>query len=116
MILKSILFVSVLISTTANSKELNQLYKEFGSQKPEERILKSTTNFINTPTGLDPLGEGQGLDPKPLFSFRKFDCTTYVETNLAIAFSWNVMACRYSIAAASERPARSNMPASVQVV
>jgi len=87
--LKFILFASILIPTVAYSKELGEFYKELVPLAPEARILKSTENFINAPTGLDPLGEGEGIDPKPLFLTKKFDCTTYVETNLAIAFSKN---------------------------
>lgn len=87
--LKPIMLALILISTAAQSKELSQFYKEIIPLGPEARILKSIENFINTPTGLDPLGEGKGLDPKPLFSSKKFDCTTYVETNLAIGFSKN---------------------------
>jgi hypothetical protein len=69
---------AVLISTTVRAIEPTQI---------ETRIIKTAENFINTPTGLDPLGEGEGLDPKPLFSTKKFDCTTYVETNLALGFA-----------------------------
>jgi hypothetical protein len=36
---------------------------------------------------LDPLGEGFGLDPDPLISTTKFDCTTFVEVVLAISLS-----------------------------
>ena len=74
-------------TNSASAKELGQFYKELLPLKPEARIIKSTRFFINNPTGLDPLGEGEGLDPNPLFSLKKFDCTTYVETNLALGFS-----------------------------
>ena len=72
-----------------NAQTQNTLpfYNELQPLGPQERILKSTQAFINTPTGLNPLGEGTGLDPNPTYSLKKFDCTTYVETNLAIACS-----------------------------
>jgi hypothetical protein len=68
-------------------KDLNGFFSENASLDPAARLLKSTELFVETPTGLNPLGEGQGIDPNPLFSLKKFDCTTFVETNLAIAFA-----------------------------
>ena len=71
-------------------KDLNGFFSEIAALSPQARLLKSTQLFLETGTGLDPLGEGQGLDPNPLFSLHKFDCTTFVETNLAIALAKDV--------------------------
>jgi len=68
-------------------KDVNGVFSELAALGPQARLLKSTQLFIDTPTGLNPLGEGQGLDPNPLLSLKKFDCTTFVETNLALAFA-----------------------------
>ncbi|MGA1825648.1 MAG: N-acetylmuramoyl-L-alanine amidase-like domain-containing protein [bacterium] len=53
----------------------------------EDRVIKTADSFLNSEVSLDPLGEGFGLDPDPLISTRKFDCTTFVEVVLAISLS-----------------------------
>ena len=55
----------------------------------EDRVIKTADFFINREVSLDPLGEGFGLDPDPLISTTKFDCTTFVEVVLAISLSKN---------------------------
>jgi hypothetical protein len=55
--------------------------------KFEDRVIKTADFFINREVSLDPLGEGFGLDPDPLVSTTKFDCTTFVEVVLAISLS-----------------------------
>ncbi|MBS1958490.1 MAG: DUF1460 domain-containing protein [Bdellovibrionales bacterium] len=79
--------LTLLFSLSAEAKDLSKLYSSLASMAPEARVLKSTRFFVNTPTGINPLGEGGGIDAHPQVSTDKFDCTTYVETNLAIAFS-----------------------------
>jgi hypothetical protein len=79
--------MTLMIPLSAEAVEIASFYKDLAPLKPETRILRSTQYFINSPTGIDPLGDGAGVDPKPVFSTKKFDCTTYVETNLALAFS-----------------------------
>ena len=71
----------------ANAKELSVLYTQLASLSVQALVLKSANFLLSTPTGINPLGEGSGIDIHPLISTNKFDCTTYVETNLAIAFS-----------------------------
>ena len=85
--MKLILLFAFLFSFEAESKDLNTLYSQLASLPAQARVLKSTNYFLGTPTGINPLGEGSGIDSHPLISTDKFDCTTYVETNLAIAFS-----------------------------
>ena len=84
---KLVALLSLFVFHTAEAKDLSSLYSGTSSLTPQARVIKSTHFFVNTPTGLNPLGEGGGVDPHPLISTDKFDCTTYVETNLAIAFS-----------------------------
>lgn len=55
----------------------------------EDRVVKTADIFLNREVSLDPLGEGFGLDPDPLISTTKFDCTTFVEVVLAISLSKN---------------------------
>ncbi len=54
-----------------------------------ERIQEFSKIFLNIPYQADPLGEGSlgEFDQDPLFRFDAFDCTTYVETILALALS-----------------------------
>lgn len=82
-----LLMTSQIAWAKGQAKDIGALYSEIASMAVSERLLKSTRYFLDTPTGLNPLGEGRGLDPKPIFSLEKFDCTTYVETSLALAFA-----------------------------
>lgn len=56
---------------------------------PAERVDSASRSFLGAPYEDAPLGEG-GRDPYdhgPLYRFDAFDCTTYVETVLALAAS-----------------------------
>ena len=77
----------ILLPLLGQAKSLEVLHQEISGLSREGRLIKSASYFINATTGLNPLGEGGGVDPHPIFSDSKFDCTTYVETNLAIAFA-----------------------------
>ncbi len=52
-----------------------------------ERIDAISQAFLGRPYLLDPLGEGSGPDPDPLFRYDAFDCLTYVEEVLALALA-----------------------------
>ncbi|MBI4819228.1 MAG: DUF1460 domain-containing protein [Deltaproteobacteria bacterium] len=54
---------------------------------PATRIAAATLPLLGAPYVTSPLGEGQGLDPDPRFRLDAFDCTTFVETSLALASS-----------------------------
>lgn len=43
--------------------------------------------FVGAPYQLSSLGEGRGADPDPRIRFDAFDCTTFVETTLALALA-----------------------------
>ena len=51
------------------------------------RLADVTAPFLDAPYLLSPLGEGQGVDPDPRLLFDAFDCTTFVETALALALA-----------------------------
>lgn len=49
------------------------------------RLLDVTAPFLDAPYVLSPLGEGSGVDADARLRFDAFDCTTFVETALALA-------------------------------
>ena len=51
------------------------------------RLDQATQPFLGTPYQLSPLGEARGEDPDPRFRIDAFDCTTFVETAIAISHS-----------------------------
>lgn len=67
------------------TKELKRIHKK--SPTMEERVTKISALFVGAPYQLGPLGEGeQGeFDRDPLWRLDRFDCTTLVETVLALA-------------------------------
>ncbi|MEL6184081.1 MAG: N-acetylmuramoyl-L-alanine amidase-like domain-containing protein [Myxococcota bacterium] len=50
-------------------------------------LLARTRPLVGAAYGHSPLGEGEGQDPDPLLRFDRFDCTTFVETALALTRS-----------------------------
>lgn len=54
-----------------------------------QRIVEVTDAFVGAPYLLSPLGEGPGAvpDPDPLLRLDAFDCTTFVETAMALALA-----------------------------
>jgi hypothetical protein len=64
-----------------------RLAKEKGSLA--ERIVVVSEPFLGAPYAVSPLGEGAGAseDPDPRMRFDAFDCTTFVETALALAMT-----------------------------
>ncbi len=55
----------------------------------EPRLHFFSRAFLGKPYGISPLGEGKGsgYDQDPLWRLDRFDCTTFVETMLALAHS-----------------------------
>ena len=51
------------------------------------RLRVVTEPFLGAPYRLSPLGEGRGVDADPLLRFDAFDCTTFVETAMALALA-----------------------------
>jgi len=54
-----------------------------------QRIEQITRPFLGAPYVLSPLGEGEGKDPDPRLRLDAFDCTTFVETAIAMAAARN---------------------------
>jgi hypothetical protein len=71
----------------ATEFQVRRVYEETRNSPPAERIERLSAVFLGDPYQLGPLGEGaQGkYDRDPLWRFDTFDCTTYVETVLALA-------------------------------
>lgn len=59
-------------------------------QSIAERLVDVSAPFVGAPYVVSPLGEGKGQDPDPRIRFDAFDCTTFVETVLALAFSSDI--------------------------
>jgi hypothetical protein len=61
-----------------------------------ERIVVVTEPFLGAPYAVSPLGEGEGAseDADPRLRFDAFDCTTFVETALALALTDDVTQAR----------------------
>ena len=60
------------------------------ARRPAElpaRLAFVTAPLVGAPYVLSPLGEGHGADPDPRLRFDAFDCTTFVETALALALA-----------------------------
>ncbi|OGT89465.1 MAG: hypothetical protein A2286_14385 [Gammaproteobacteria bacterium RIFOXYA12_FULL_61_12] len=51
----------------------------------EQRLLHDSRRFVGKGYRLSPLGEAGGPDADPLIRFDAFDCTTYIETLIALA-------------------------------
>ena len=62
---------------------------DFGSSAPlSGRIEAISSRFLGHPYVLGPLGEGPGAyDKDPLYRFDVFDCTTFVETVMALSLA-----------------------------
>ena len=58
------------------------------------RLNLATDGFVGATYLLSPLGEARGIDPDPRFRVDAFDCTTFVETAIALCQSpdWSVAA------------------------
>ncbi len=54
-----------------------------------DRLEAVTRPFIGAPYVLSPLGEGSGTDPDPRIRLDAFDCTTFVETAIALTAARN---------------------------
>jgi len=68
-----------------DDKKIPELINARQSMTYSDRLVAFAWDFIDTPYQLDPLGEGTGFDPDPLYRFDKFDCVTYIEIVIALA-------------------------------
>ena len=58
-------------------------------QPLEQRLLQMTEPFLGAPYTISPLGEGAAhdIDPDPRMRLDAFDCTTFVETGIALSMA-----------------------------
>lgn len=90
-----ILFLLVTGSCLASSREdVEAILSKFSLEENlTARLDKISKSFLGLPYGKGgPLGEGKEgrYDQDPLYRFDTFDCTTYVETVMALSFSRGV--------------------------
>lgn len=52
-----------------------------------DRVRAASARYLGVPYARDPLGEGHGVDPDPLYDRRRVDCVTFVEQALAEALA-----------------------------
>lgn len=62
------------------------------SENLQDRMLEISAYFLNRPYSLGPGGEGEDgdLDQRPLSTWEKFDCVTYVEAVMAMAMVYPI--------------------------
>lgn len=64
-----------------------RLAEKVAAQNLAERIVAVSDPLVGAPYMHSPLGEGEGEDQDPRLRFDAFDCTTFVETTLALALA-----------------------------
>lgn len=67
-----------------------RLLKSAGIKRVGKRLRHVSQPFVGAPYQLSPLGEGSGPDPDPRLRFDAFDCTTFVETSIALTLAENL--------------------------
>lgn len=69
--------------------KIRSLLRDIQELNPGDKIASISSYFIGYNSTLGPLGEGNFdiFDKDPLYSFSDFDCTTYVETIMALSLS-----------------------------
>lgn len=84
----------VSIAFAAPREDAGELLESFTNETDQSRRLDLISKvFVGSPYGKDgPLGEGPNgrYDQDPLYRFDTFDCTTYIETIMALALSRDV--------------------------
>ena len=94
LILSALYSAPMLAGTLNNSKnKIDNLYQKMPSSfNHQQKLQWLSKQFLNKPYKLGPLGEGKNgrYDQSPLYSTNDFDCTTYVETIMALAVANNL--------------------------
>ncbi|RLA64814.1 MAG: DUF1460 domain-containing protein [Epsilonproteobacteria bacterium] len=88
--LLNILILTSLGQVHARShSQVEELIKNIKNLPTSLKIEKSSASFLGSKTKIGPLGEGTKgrFDQDPLYSFEVFDCTTYVETVMALSLA-----------------------------
>lgn len=76
-VLQALLFLTVLFPFLAAAQNL----------RLEKRVDYYSDKLLGRPYGASPLGEASGIDADPLVRMDQFDCTTFVETSIALALT-----------------------------
>lgn len=88
------LFISITYAFSSTREDAQQILSRFSNETNiQKRLDLFSKIFLGLPYGKNgPLGEGADgrYDKDPLYRFDIFDCTTYVETVMALALSRNV--------------------------
>jgi hypothetical protein len=95
-----------------NVEEIAHVVKTAPSSDVAARLEAVTRPFLDAPYVLSPLGEGKGAPPDedPRLRFDAFDCTTFVETALALALSSDLDEATRSLDIIRYREARPTFP------
>ncbi len=109
-ILLHLLAITIVCTSACYANQENDIaIKQIFQKSPKtlsiaKRLSWFSEQFLGQPYQLGPLGEGKNgrYDQSPLYNLNGFDCTTYVETVLALAqsntlstFKKNLIAIRY---------------------
>lgn len=73
--------------STLSPSEREQAIEQNAPLPLPERLLKVSERFLGTPYVRSPLGEGEGIDPDPVFRLDAADCVTFVEETMAMALA-----------------------------
>ena len=95
--LKNLIWPLLLVLTISNTQasinkaQIIDLLRKNRHLAPQKKAGLFSKAFLGIKTGNGPLGEGPSgkFDKDPLYRFDLFDCTTYVETVLALSVSNN---------------------------
>ena len=93
LILLTTLLLAPLGQAQAHSKsEVTRLLNRIQNLPTSQKVQETSEFFLGDRTKLGPLGEGKKgkFDRDPLFSFKLLDCTTYIETVMALSLSTNI--------------------------
>ncbi len=88
-VIKAFILTIILLISSARAESPNEKIDDLIRGAPSDKITYFSAYFLGYNSTLGPLGEGNLdiFDKDPLFSFSDFDCTTFVETILALTFS-----------------------------
>jgi hypothetical protein len=85
--LPHILFIALLSVACADASDQGAPASPKRVSQLARKIEFYSAQLLGRPYVPDPLGEGEGYDSDPLYRFDAFDCTTYVETVLSLAYA-----------------------------
>ena len=81
----SALFLFALTFSAPTAGAVEAVQNEAPLAPIAQRLKNVSDHFVGAPYAHSPLGEGSGEDSDPRIRFDRFDCTTFVETVIALA-------------------------------